>query len=650
MDFIPDTVELEEALVHSAGIQRIDALWQMAQHIQGTDIRRAFTLVWEAYNAYLLLLSADEVIPHEAKSRAIDKEHLVALLYTTANIALRSGHFEEAYTVLELCLYYSRKEGNRAYHAKALSAMGLFALNRTADTIQALEYFTEAQQYIEKGTTEEAFLCMNTSRVFMATGAYPTALEHLHKALSLFRAANAVTGEIQTLQFIGRLYCHTGDNEEALRVLLQSLPMQESHMNKQSLATTYVNIGNVYCALDDYTEALHYQIRALHIYEDVGDRQGISTALSNIGNVYNHLEEYESALSHYDQALLHKQQLRERQGEATLLNNMGSVYCKLGLYDKAHRCLAESLELFEVCNDRSGIAAALVNTGRVYLLETHSDKAGHFFQKALVILRDIGERREEVECLLALGHLSILAHHTPRAFRWLEEALALATSMNATSYLWQVHNHLAQACEQEGNIAQALEHYRAFHEIKERVFNEDSDKRQRVLQMRYKVEEARREAEVQRLQREQLEQEMETKNRELTATTMLLAQKNKILQELYHHVQSLRRAQGKEQAEKIQALAFVLEEQLGERHIWDVFEQHFTQVHSSFYDNLSQLCPHLSPTELKVCALIRLNLSMKESAALLAVTDMTVKKHRYNVRKKLRLSEGESLSAFLATL
>lgn len=650
MSVIPDSAELEEVLVHSAGFQRVEALWQLAQHIQGTNIQRAFTLIWEAYTTYLSLLSSGNPATQTDAHSTMDKEKGLPLLFNTASIGLRSGHFEEAYTALELCLYYSRKEGNREYHVKALSAMGIFALNRTADTVQALEYFAEAQRHIEKGTAAEGFLCMNMSRVAMATGDYPTALEHLHKALPLFRTTSTAEGEIQALQLMGRVYCHTGENEEALRVLLQSLPMQEAHTNKQHVASTYINIGNVYCALDDYTEALNYQIKALCIYEDVGGRQGISTALSNIGNVYNHLGEYESALSYYDQALRHKQQLRERQGEATLLNNMGSVYCKLQQYDKAHLCLASSLELFEICNDRSGIAAALVNTGRAYLLEMHTDKAGHFFQKALAILRDIGEKREEIECLLALGNLSILVHHIPRAFQWLEEALAAATSLHAISYVWQAHHYLAQAYEQTGDAVQALEHYRAFHEIKEKVFNEDSDKRQRVLQLRYKVEEANKEAEMQRLQREQLEQEMEMKNRELTATTMLLAQKNKILQELYEQVRGLRRATGNELTEKIQALALLLEEQLGEQHIWDVFEQHFTHVHSSFYDNLSQLCLHLSPTELKVCALIKLNLSMKESAALLAVTDMTVKKHRYNIRKKLALSEGESLSGFLATL
>lgn len=640
---------LEEALVDSAGLQRINLLWQLARCNQETDIQHAFSLGWEAYHLYMSLLSPGDILDAQYDG-AIDTEHLVSFLHFIANIAVRSGYFEEAYAALESCLYYSRKGEYWSYYAKALNTMGMFALNRTADPVQALEYFTEARQYTKKGTKEEGFLLANTSRVYMTEGDYPKALEYLEHALAVFRDTNTPNGEIQVLQCMGRLYCNTGDSEKALHVLLHSLSMQEAERDNSHIPRTHVYIGNVYFALGDYTEALHYQLQALHRYEALNDRQGVSTALSNIGNVYNHLQEYESALAHYQKALVYKQQLRERPEEALLLNNMGNVYSQLQQYESAHTCLAESLELFEIGNDPSGIAAALTNTGRVYLQEKHYDKACHCFQKALAIMRSIGEKREEVECLLALGHLSLVVDHIPQAIQWLEEALALATNIAAKSQLWQIHQSLAHTYEQAGNAEKALLHHRAFYQVKEQLFNEESNKRMRVLQLRYKVEETKKEAEVQRMRREQLEQEMEIKNRELTATTMLLAQKNKILQELYLQVQGLRRASGKEQTEKIQSLLLLLEEQLGERHIWDVFEQHFTQVHSSFYENLLQLCSSLSPTELKVCALIKLNLSMKESAALLAVTDMTVKKHRYNIRKKLSLGEGESLTNFLAVL
>jgi len=74
---------------------------------------------------------------------------------------------------------------------------------------------------------------------------------------------------------------------------------------------------------------------------------------------------------------------------------------------------------------------------------------------------------------------------------------------------------------------------------------------------------------------------------------------------------------------------------------------HFEQVHQHFFTRLKEACPDLSSAELKLCALIRLNLNMKESATILGISPTSVKTARYRLRKKLNLSQEESILDYL---
>jgi DNA-binding CsgD family transcriptional regulator len=57
--------------------------------------------------------------------------------------------------------------------------------------------------------------------------------------------------------------------------------------------------------------------------------------------------------------------------------------------------------------------------------------------------------------------------------------------------------------------------------------------------------------------------------------------------------------------------------------------------------------PGLSPTDLKLCAYLRLNLTSKEIAQLMNISLKGVEISRYRVRKKLMLSTEVNLYDFL---
>ena len=80
------------------------------------------------------------------------------------------------------------------------------------------------------------------------------------------------------------------------------------------------------------------------------------------------------------------------------------------------------------------------------------------------------------------------------------------------------------------------------------------------------------------------------------------------------------------------------------------FEQIFLQMHHGFYEKLLEISPHLSRSELQLCALLRMNLPSKEIASLLFLSLSTIDQKRHQIRKKLGLESNQSLNNFLINL
>ncbi|HMG07022.1 MAG TPA: hypothetical protein VK609_00865, partial [Mucilaginibacter sp.] len=80
---------------------------------------------------------------------------------------------------------------------------------------------------------------------------------------------------------------------------------------------------------------------------------------------------------------------------------------------------------------------------------------------------------------------------------------------------------------------------------------------------------------------------------------------------------------------------------------WNHFAIYFDQVHNNFLSIMKTRFPGLSPTDLKLCAYLRLNLTSKEIAQLMNISLKGVEISRYRVRKKLMLSTAVNLYDFL---
>ena len=75
-----------------------------------------------------------------------------------------------------------------------------------------------------------------------------------------------------------------------------------------------------------------------------------------------------------------------------------------------------------------------------------------------------------------------------------------------------------------------------------------------------------------------------------------------------------------------------------------------SEQNRQFIKNILTRYPDLTPAELKLCCLLRMNLSTKDMAQLLHISEKTIENQRYRLRRKFELPHGKNLTSFLLAL
>ena len=141
-----------------------------------------------------------------------------------------------------------------------------------------------------------------------------------------------------------------------------------------------------------------------------------------------------------------------------------------------------------------------------------------------------------------------------------------------------------------------------------------------------------------------MRQQIEYKESQLSAMTLQMLQKNELMQEFKARVEE------DKTMEKDQKLSKIISKGLNQDQEWSDFNTYFEGINQHFYMRLKQAYPSISPNDLKICALIKLNLSIKEMAAILNISPDSVKTARYRLRKKLELNTEDNLTEFILSL
>ena len=164
------------------------------------------------------------------------------------------------------------------------------------------------------------------------------------------------------------------------------------------------------------------------------------------------------------------------------------------------------------------------------------------------------------------------------------------------------------------------------------------------------IQNAKRELELQELENaqeimsvrnDQLQQDIENKNRELAISTMSLIKKNEFLNNIKEELKSV------DNTAVLSPVIKIIDKNLNNTDDWKFFEEAFNNADKDFLKKVKTKHASLTPNDLKLCAYLRLNLSSKEIAPLLNISSKSVEVKRYRLRKKMNLPHEASLTNYI---
>lgn len=472
------------------------------------------------------------------------------------------------------------------------------------------------------------------------------ALTHLRKGLDLVRDEDAPDIVAQALQQIGIVKTNSGDVVAAIEVLDQALEKAAETGDELREASIHNSCGVAWFQIGHHGRALEHFQASHRTFETLNHKQGLLFANNNIGTIYLAIDEVGKAHDYFLKnvelmtgADLSTETLVHEINLATALVRMGEV--KEGT-KRAKRALKKSRTLRALAHES-------------YLLHLLGGYVGSsaqrlsFLQQALDLAEKTGDPLR-LSVSTSIGALLTRLGRHDEALSILLATLEETERVGDRQTLADIHSVLAGLYEQIDNAGLALHHHKIFTQLSSEIHGQDQQRRIAEMEMRSQIERAERDREILRLEKVRLEQEMAHKTSELTAMALNLIEKNQFLKSLKGDLARTAQESGADDEQSLQGLLRKVKVNVHAARDWKAFEAQFESVHQNFLRAIAGLCPTLSRTELRVCALLKLNMSSKEVADILSISVRTAENHRYKIRKKLGLSDDVNVSTYLAAL
>ncbi len=495
---------------------------------------------------------------------------------------------------------------------------------------------------------------------------------------------------------------------EALNYFGLALNKAQQENNKEEIAESLLNLGICTYSVS-YSKGLEYSLKALKEYKLIEKTspekalQGRSKCLQLISTIYSRQGNYNEAISISKEAMLGFPNENDSTGVLGLIYcSLGNAYSKLNKPDSSEYFYRLALTAHLLAKNYTYLPNSYLNVANIELLNNNKSKSLTLYNNSLAIADSTGNRQSQVTALLGIGkwylhfeknnqlalshfirakniafglldksfYLNVLeklidfykqSNDFERAFIYQEEMMKLKDSLSSSEKInvvksLEVQFNLSEKdrklklLQKEKDISK-LTNYLLYGSIAILIFislgiilflRRINSRDKLLLQTKealvLSIEEQKKQKET------HLQNEIEFKENQLSAMTFQMLQKNEIMLEIKDKLEN----------EKIlstdNSINKILTKGLNHDKEWKDFNSYFESINKNFYAILKKEYPDISPNDLKICALIKLNLSTKEMAGILNISPDSVKTARYRLRKKLQLNTEDNLTDFILSI
>lgn len=533
-------------------------------------------------------------------------------------------------------LKVSRAAGDPIQEALALKNIGIAQGYRNQYQL-ALQSLRESAELAEKvksySLAAEAFINVGTV-YYVINSNYDVALGHYLHALELYERAGDEKGIASALSGIGIAYTHEKKTAQALETLNRSLSIYERLNEEKEIPKIKVNIGAAYRESGNYEQAAVFLNAAIAGFEKTSNVRGKAHALFVLAEIHRVQKNYQLAIDHLTNALALNRQSNHKNSIIDCMLQLGITYEDMGKLTEARTNFLEAITIASELNKKESLSIAYQHLARLAAADKQFDRAYQYLNLHKVYNDSIfnAEKSKQIEEMQT-------RFETNRKEQEIE-MLKQEKSLNNIQLLVAVGTLVALSVISFLVINRQKIKLQSERELAEKE-NQISEERKTLLEAELRNKE---------LSEQQLQDQLQFKNKELASYTLNLIQKNEILDNLKQSVEEIKNSPDAQIRQKLQGLVNMVNYSFQLDRDWENFKMHFEQVHQDFFKKLLQRYPDLTANDLKLCSLIMLNLDNRGIAAILNISQESAKVARHRLRKKLDLPADVTLLAFFNSL
>lgn len=556
----------------------------------------------------------------------------------------------------------------RALHEKALSFLGTYpdSLKFYRDS----SYRLAVQLHDRLGTAESL---TDLGIYYWLKGDYAAAIQTYDSSNLVYDELKMPSRKMKNLSNLGMVYGRLGDFPRAIQSLLESLRLSEAIGAKEVQAKTYNSLGVAYKNQGNIDEAFTSYSKSLALFKEVNQPENVAGSYSNIGNLYMLRKDMDQGLAYQMKALGIFDSLKNFRGIVTCYNNISDIHLSKDQPEKALQYRKQALELSHNHGFFASEVSALLGIGNIYTALKDYKTAEANFLKALDLSSQRKYRTEMVNLYKGLSNCYKMMGKNPEALHYHELYAALKDSLYNQQTLTTISNlqtsfelkkkqdsiELLKRDNQIANLSRnrtiIVSIALLFIAVLLLVWQRSRIRHQGQIHAHtkklYETEQAltRAELESAKLKEGELLKELSYKNKSLTTYALTMVQKNEILEEVKESIGVLLK-KPEHPEDQFKKLSRIVDYGFTIDKDWDDFKLYFEEVHADFFLKLKERYPDLGGADLKLCALIRLNLNVKQTAAILRISPDSVKVARHRLRKKFNLQTEDNLPDFIMML
>jgi ATP/maltotriose-dependent transcriptional regulator MalT len=372
-------------------------------------------------------------------------------------------------------------------------------------------------------------------------------------------------------------------------------------------------------------------------FEKIGAKRRLIRNRMNYGNILNQEGKVDSALIIFKSLIPQYKELNDYSSLILTYDNLGLILMENGDFEEAKYYFEEAIRTAKTHNNRLYLVRATLDISECFLLMGRPEAS---ISKLLEIDTDV--HLEKSPRLLKM-YFEFLYNGYKEIFKYQEALSAFELYKKYSDTLGQnINNRQVKEIETKLKLNQERE---------ERLLAQNELQSKEIENSKYKTTlvAGLSIALILFLSAYIFIQKLRTKNAGILAERNALNSRiNQFKKGLVDKLNLINQLQSELQSSQIgQNLSENLLKKITEDKDWLGFMADYEKINPTFFSELRKRSPNLTAHEMRISTLIKLNMSTKEIASILAISPDSARKAKHRLKKKLNIEESEKLDAFL---